>query len=117
MDATSEASGPLLTGSALASRGREARTISIFLGASFSAGGSWVIVGGFMALGDTPWLAFFSFSMTLGCSTFSGGLSKEVGTLALLFLPISATSEGVLVLESEGTDSQMVGGSTHSLPS
>ena len=62
-------------------------------------------------------VAFLSFSMTSGCLAFSEGLSEEVGTLAVLSLSTSTTSEAVSVLEPEGIDSWMVGGSRHSLPS
>ena len=51
MEVAFEASGPLLARSALASKERAARTTSMFLEASFSAGGSWVTVGGFIAPG------------------------------------------------------------------
>ena len=76
-----------------------------------------MVVGGFMASLATPWFAFFSFSMTSGCSASSKGLLEEVGTLVVLSLPTSATSEAVSVLEPEGIDAQMAEGSIHSLPS
>jgi len=40
VEVASEALGPLLVGSVFEGKGRVARTISIFLRASFSAGGS-----------------------------------------------------------------------------
>ena len=110
MDVASETSGPLIAGSALAGKGREARIISIILGASFSAGGSWVTVGGFVALGAIPWFAFFSFSVPSGYLTTLEGVSEEVGTLAVPSLPASATLEAVSVLELGGTDSRMAEG-------
>ena len=61
-------------------------------------------VGGFRASVATPWFAFFSFSVTPGYSTSIEGLSKEVGTVAVLSMPISATSKAVSGLEQEGTD-------------
>ena len=45
VEVVSESSGPLFARSALASKGRVAKTISILLEASFSAGGSLVAVG------------------------------------------------------------------------
>ena len=45
------------------------------------------------------------------------GQVEEVGTLVVLSLPTSTTSEVVSILEPKGIDSQMAGGSTHSLPS
>ena len=110
MDVVFETSGPLLARSTLVGRGRVARTISILLKTSFSARGSWVAVGGFMALGAMLWFAFFSFSMTQGYSATSEGLSEKVGTLAILSLPTSATSEAVSILELDGPDAQMAGG-------
>ena len=94
MDATSEASGPLLTGSPLASRGREARTISIFLGASFSAGGSWVIVGGFMASGATPWLALFFFFCDPRLLDLLRGFVKRSWNVSLTVLAYFCHLEG-----------------------
>ena len=65
---------------------------------------------GFIASGAIPWLAFFSFSVALGYSASSVGLSKEVGTLTELSLLTSLTSEVVSVLEPEGIDFQMTEG-------
>ena len=72
-----------------------------------------------MASGATPWFAFFSFSfsMTPSCSTTLKGLSEEVESLAVLSLPIFATSDVVSTLELKGTDTRMARGSIHSLPS
>ena len=87
-----------------------ARTISVLLEASFSARGSWVVVGGFVASGATPWFVFFFFSVPSGHLATSEGVLKEVRTLAILSLPASATSGEVSVLELDGTDSQMAEG-------
>ena len=54
VDAVPGALGHLLVGSFLASKGIVARTISIFIGVSFSTIGSWVTLGGFIALEATP---------------------------------------------------------------
>ena len=110
MDAASDASVPLLVRSTLIGRGREARKISIVFGVSFSAGGSWVTIGGFMASGTTPWFALFSFFVAPDCSASPEGLSKKVGTWIALSLPTFATSEAVLVLEPGGTGAQMARG-------
>ena len=54
VEVASETSGPLLVGSALAGKGRVAKTISIVLVAFVSAGGSSVAAEGFIASGATP---------------------------------------------------------------
>ena len=110
MDVASEALGPLLARSPLVSKGRVARTISIFLGISFSTGRSWVVVEGFVALGSIPFFVFTSFLITLGYLATSEGLSKEVRTLAGLAMPTSATFGVVSVLELAGPDARMAGG-------
>ena len=110
MEAVSEASGPLLAGSTLASKERVARMISMFLEASFSFKGSWLTVGGFIAPGAASWLVFLFFSVTPGCSASSVGLSEEVEMLTVLSLPAAATSEAVSVLEPEGIDYRMAKG-------
>ena len=44
-------------------------------------------------------------------------LSEGVGALSVLALPTPATSELVSVLEPDGTEARMAGGSKYSLPS
>ena len=69
-----------------------------------------MLAEGFIASGATPWLALFSFLVALGYSATSGGLSKEVRTLAGLSLPTSATLGAESVLELLRPDAWMAKG-------
>ena len=63
-----------------------------------------------MAPGATPWVAFTSFSILLGCSATLEGLLKEVRASTGQALPTTATSRAVSILELAGPDARMAGG-------